>query len=155
MLTLFFVVLLILMIIFTILYRRGHNEEFFLFAVIAGILASAFLIGVCYQSYQVFCRTNSLDVQIEMYEQENTKIENTIHTAVQNYMEHEKLTYKNMTHQDAIAILDSNIYPELNSSDLVKEEMATYKINNEKLIQLKEVRIVDISTARFLLYFGN
>lgn len=47
------------------------------------------------------------------------------------------------------------MFLELNFSDLAKKEIEIYKINQNKLINLKEGQITRIPTARFLLYFGN
>lgn len=155
MFTLLFVVSVIFMIVFIISAYRKNSDLFICLAFIFAIATFFLLIAVCYQSYQVFCRSNTISDQIQMYEQENIKIEETIHATVQNYMDYENSTYKNIKTEDAIAIIESNKYPDLKSYDLVKDEIITYKSNNAKLMELKEEQLVSIPTARFLLYFGN
>lgn len=82
----------------------------------------------------------------------NCKIEEK-NTVVQEYLEHEKTTYENIKPENVIAAL--SMFLELNFSDLAKKEIEIYKINQNKLINLKEEQITGIPTARFLLYFGN
>ena len=128
-------------------------QNFFVGALLTGFIALGLLISVVYQSYQVFCRANTIQTQIEMYEEENSKIEEKINTVVQDYLEHEKETYKDIKPENVIAAL--SMFPELNSSELVKKEIEIYQSNESKLINLKEEQITDIPMARYLLYFGN
>ena len=157
MLTLLFIIALAFMIVFIILGNstQKHNDKigFFVGALLAGFIAFVLLISVVYQSYQVFCRANTIQTQIEMYEEENSKIEEKINTVVQDYLEHEKETYKDIKPENVIAAL--SMFPELNSSELVKKEIEIYQSNEAKLIELKEEQITGIPMARFLLYFGN
>lgn len=152
MLTLLFIIALALMIWFIILYLKSPYETFVL-AIIAGIIAFFLLISVIFQCYQVFCRANTIQTQIEMYEEENSKIEEKINAVVQDYLDHEKETYKDIKPENVIAAL--SMFPELNSSELVKKEIEIYQSNETKLIDLKEEQIKEIPMARYLLYFGN
>lgn len=152
MLTLLFIIALALMIWFIILYLKSPYETFGL-AIIAGIIAFFLLISVIFQCYQVFCRANTIQTQIEMYEEENSKIEEKINAVVQDYLDHEKETYKDIKPENVIAAL--SMFPELNSSELVKKEIEIYQSNETKLIDLKEEQIKEIPMARYLLYFGN
>lgn len=154
MLTLLFIIVLILMIIFIILaIKDKDNVDVEIGAFIAGFIALGLLISVAYQGYQVFCRANTIQTQIEMYEEENNKIEEKINVVVQDYLEHEKETYKDIKPENVIAAL--SMFPDLNSSELVKKEIEIYKSNETKLIELKEEQITGIPMARYLLYFGN
>lgn len=152
MLTLLFIIALALMIWFIILHLKSPYETFVL-AIIAGIIAFFLLISVIFQCYQVFCRANTIQTQIEMYEEENSKIEEKINAVVQDYLDHEKETYKDIKPENVIAAL--SMFPELNSSELVKKEIEIYQSNETKLIDLKEEQIKEIPMARYLLYFGN
>lgn len=156
MLTLLFIIALAFMIVFIILGNNTQKHEdigFFVGALLTGFIAFVLLIPVVYQSYQVFCRANTIQTQIEMYEEENSKIEEKINTVVQDYLEHEKETYKDIKPENVIAAL--SMFPELNSSELVKKEIEIYQSNEAKLIELKEEQITGIPMARYLLYFGN
>lgn len=156
MLTLLFIIALAFMIVFIILGNNTQKHDdigFFVGALLTGFIAFVLLIPVVYQSYQVFCRANTIQTQIEMYEEENSKIEEKINTVVQDYLEHEKETYKDIKPENVIAAL--SMFPELNSSELVKKEIEIYQSNEAKLIELKEEQITGIPMARYLLYFGN
>lgn len=152
MLTLLFIIALALMILFIILYLKSPHDTY-CSAIIAGIIAFCLLISVIFQCYQVFCRANTIQTQIEMYEEENSKIEEKINAVVQDYLDHEKETYKDIKPENVIAAL--SMFPELNSSELVKKEIEIYQSNETKLIDLKEEQIKEIPMARYLLYFGN
>ena len=124
MLTLLFIIALAFMIVFIILGNNTKKHEdigFFVGALLTGFIAFVLLIPVVYQSYQVFCRANTIQTQIEMYEEENSKIEEKINTVVQDYLEHEKETYKDIKPENVIAAL--SMFPELNSSELVKKRL--------------------------------
>lgn len=156
MLTLLFIIALAFMIVFIILGNNTQKHDdigFFVGALLTGFIAFVLLIPVVYQSYQVFCRANTIQTQIEMYEEENSKIEEKINTVVQDYLEHEKETYKDIKPENVMAAL--SMFPELNSSELVKKEIEIYQSNEAKLIELKEEQITGIPMARYLLYFGN
>ena len=156
MLTLLFIIALAFMIVFIILGNNTQKRDdigFFVGALLTGFIAFVLLISVVYQSYQVFCRANTIQTQIEMYEDENSKREEKINTVVQDYLEHEKETYKDIKPENVIAAL--SMFPELNSSELVKKEIEIYQSNEAKLIELKEEQITGIPMARYLLYFGN
>lgn len=156
MLTLLFIIALAFMIVFIILGNNTQKHDdigFLVGALLTGFIAFVLLIPVVYQSYQVFCRANTIQTQIEMYEEENSKIEEKINTVVQDYLEHEKETYKDIKPENVIAAL--SMFPELNSSELVKKEIEIYQSNEAKLIELKEEQITGIPMARYLLYFGN
>lgn len=156
MLTLLFIIALAFMIVFIILGNNTQKHDdigFFVGALLTGFIAFVLLISVVYQSYQVFCRANTIQTQIEMYEDENSKIEEKINTVVQDYLEHEKETYNDIKPENVIAAL--SMFPELNSSELVKKEIEIYQSNEAKLIELKEEQITGIPMARYLLYFGN
>ena len=156
MLTLLFIIALAFMIVFIVLGNNTQKHDdigFFVGALLTGFIAFGLLISVVYQSYQVFCRANTIQTQIEMYEEENSKIEEKINTVVQDYLEHEKETYKDIKPENVIAAL--SMFPELNSSELVKKEIEIYQSNEIKLIELKEEQITGIPMARYLLNFGN
>lgn len=90
------------------------------------IIALAFMIvfiilGNSTQKHDDKSRANTIQTQIEMYEEENSKIEEKINTVVQDYLEHEKETYKDIKPENVIAAL--SMFPELNSSELVKKRL--------------------------------
>lgn len=94
-----------------------------------------------------------VDKKLEMYEIENQAIEEKIKNTVRDYMEYEESTYKQLLENADLSTMILK-YPELNSNELVKAEIETYKENNNKIKELKEDKI-SRSTMAWWLYFGN
>lgn len=95
---------------------------------------------------------NTVDPKIEMYEQENTKIEQQIETAVTAYQQHEKDVFTSVKPNSYIQLV--SLYPELKSDTLVKTQIKTYKNNNNKIKELKE-QAINGNVKRWWLYFGH
>lgn len=95
----------------------------------------------------------NIDKKIELYETENQIIETKIKETVRSYMEYEQETYKQLLENADLTTVILK-YPELNSNELVKSEIETYKENNNKLKALKEEQI-NKSTLAWWLYFGH
>ncbi|OAQ57066.1 hypothetical protein [Enterococcus thailandicus] len=92
------------------------------------------------------------DKKIEMYQEENKKIENQIDLIVRKYMTHEDETLKKAKYESSMTLV--SLYPELKSDSLVKEQIKIYNKNNSKIKELKESQI-DVTTAKWWLYFGG
>ncbi len=93
-----------------------------------------------------------IDQKIAMYEQENTKIEQQIETAVTAYQQHEKDVFTEVKPNSYMQLV--SIYPELTSDTLVKEQIKTYQSNNKKIKELK-VTAINGNVKRWWLYFGH
>lgn len=90
--------------------------------------------------------------KIEMYEEENTKIEKQIDTLVKQYMEYEGKTLAEFKSESSITLV--SLYPELKSDDLVSKQIEVYIENNNKIKELKEDKI-NMKIGKWLLYFGK
>lgn len=90
--------------------------------------------------------------KIEIYEDQNAQIEQSIDAAVQAYCEHEQITYVQMS--DGAVALVAAAYPELASSELVKTQMEVWTSNSHELKDLKS-KLVDFHRAQYFLYFGG
>lgn len=90
--------------------------------------------------------------KIQIYEDQNTQIEQSIDAAVKAYCEHEQITYVQMS--DGAVALVAAAYPELASSELVKTQMEVWTSNSSELKDLKS-DLVDFNKARYFLYFGG
>ena len=89
--------------------------------------------------------------KIELYQNENEEIENTIYTMVKEYMEYEKTTYKEFNKEQAMSYV--SLYPDLKSNELVAKQVEIYTANKKKLNELKEQQI-DQEIVKWWLYFG-
>ena len=90
--------------------------------------------------------------KIQIYEDQNTQIEQSIDAAVKAYCEHEQITYTKMS--DGAVALVAAAYPELASSELVKTQMEVWTSNSSELKDLKS-KLVDFHRAQYFLYFGG
>lgn len=96
--------------------------------------------------------SKKIDAQIEMYTEENAKIELAITETVEKYLEHEYKIFDSLQGEDIQTLLV--VYPEINSNELVKNQIEIFITNNDKIKQLKNDKI-NLSTWKFLIYFGN
>ena len=94
----------------------------------------------------------NLQAKIDMYTEENQKIEQDISVMVSQYMEFEGNVINDVSGENAITLV--NLYPDLKSSELVKQEISIHTENNAKIKELKEKQI-DIRTCEWWLYFGG
>lgn len=104
--------------------------------------------------WNVICVSSGFGIQekIEIYEEQNTQIEQSIDAAVKAYCEHEQITYVQMS--DGAVALVAAAYPELASSELVKTQMEVWASNSNELKDLKS-KLVDFHRAQYFLYFGG
>lgn len=93
-----------------------------------------------------------IDQKVEMYEQENTKIEQQIETAVTAYQQHEKDVFISVKPNSYMQLV--SLYPELKSDTLVKVQIKTYQSNDKKIKELKE-QAINGNVKRWWLYFGR
>ena len=125
-----------------------------LFAIprIIGVAGCA-IFGV-WTIWNVMCVASGFGIQekIQIYEDQNTQIEQSIDAAVKAYCEHEQITYTQMS--DGAAALVAAAYPELASSELVKTQMDVWTSNSNELKDLKS-KLVDFHRAQYFLYFGG
>lgn len=110
------------------------------------VLIAVLMIGIKCSNLSV------IDQKIEMYEKENTKIEQQIEASVIAYQKHEKEVFSNVKTDSYIQLV--SLYPELKSDTLVKEQIKTYQSNNKQIKILKR-QAIDGNVLRWWLYFGH
>lgn len=113
--------------------------------VVVTSIAFVCIIGPCVTS-------TTVDARIEMYQEENTKIEEQIATAVRQYQEHEKDIFTEVSPDSAMTLVA--LYPELKSDSLVASQIEVYVKNNEKIKELKE-QAINAHLYRWWVYFGK
>lgn len=119
---------------------------------VSGIAAIGFVIAICCLSTQI-ATESTIDNKIEMYQEENTNIEQDIDKIVKEYMEHEYNTFADLkTEESSITLV--TLFPELKSDNLVQQQLEIYVANNAKIKKLKEEKI-DITKIKWILYFGK
>lgn len=148
-----FIVLSILIIVASLIAtNNSYDGEFWLFGVGIGILLLVINIIFLFILVNQVKELDVIDKKIEMYQEENTNIENNIDVLVKNYMEHEKSTLKEFKAESSITLV--NLYPELKSNELVQQQLNIYVENNNKIKELKEHKL-DYQISKWWLYFGK
>lgn len=133
----------------------GSTNKFGFLAVVTGVLGAVFAIvfGI-WTLWNIITVASGFGIQekIQIYEEQNTQIEQSIDAAVKAYCEHEQITYVQMS--DGAVALVAAAYPELASSELVKTQMEVWTSNSNELKELKS-DLVDFHRAQYFLYFGG
>ena len=133
----------------------GSTNKFGFLAVVPGVLGAVFAIvfGI-WTLWNIIIVASGFGIQekIEIYEDQNAQIEQSIDAAVKTYCEHEQITYTQMS--DGAVALVAAAYPELASSELVKTQMEVWTFNSNELKDLKS-DLVDFHRAQYFLYFGG
>ena len=93
-----------------------------------------------------------INEQIEMYQKENTKIEQQVANVVSQYQEYETKTFTAVTPEDSMTLV--SLFPELKSDKLVQKQIDVYVENNKKIKSLKEKQI-NGKVVKWWLYFGK
>lgn len=95
---------------------------------------------------------STVDARIEMYQEENTKIEEQIADVVEQYQKYETDIFTEVAPDSSISLVA--LYPELKADTLVQKQIEVYTENNEKIKELREEKI-NGSVTRWWLYFGG
>lgn len=133
----------------------GSTNKFGFLAVVPGVLGAVFAIifGIwTLWNIIVVASGFGIEEKIQIYEDQNTQIEQSIDAAVKAYCEHEQITYVKMS--DGAVALVAAAYPELASSELVKTQMEVWTSNSNEQKELKS-KLVDFHRAQYFLYFGG
>lgn len=141
-------VIIALMLFFTIVAVAFDEVEW---ASRPAFLLVLSVICACVMLFQV-TKGRSIDARIELYTEENTKIENQMSELVSQYMEYEKTTFGELKADSAISLV--SLYPELKADTLVQKQVDVYLSNTERIRELKETKI-NLSNLKWWLYFGK
>lgn len=133
-------------------YLSDGDADFgFATSFVSVIAFGACLIAVLVLSVQV-SNLKVIDQRIEMYQEENAKIEQQISETVKQYQEYESEIFTEVAPESAVTLVA--LYPELKSDTLVQKQIEVYLENNEKIKDLKEDKITG-NVKRWWLYFGG
>lgn len=97
-------------------------------------------------------RLKTIDLKIDMYQAENTQIENQITECIKEYQKYETEIFTEVAPDSAITLV--SLYPELKADELVKKQIEIYVANNQKIKELKEEKIMG-DVYRWWTYFGS
>ena len=93
-----------------------------------------------------------VDGKVAMYQEENETIEQDVNEIVKQYLEHENQTFDMSQINSSTTLIQ--MYPELQSSEIVQKQIDIYYENNKKIKSLKNTEY-KAKKAKFMLYFGG
>jgi hypothetical protein len=122
-----------------------------------GFIELIIVSAIIFNASQI-CQLKISDKKIEMYEEENNNIQNSVSQIVESYKNYEQNTYseslKSIDTNNTDIIVLTQLYPELKSNEMVNKQIDIYQENNNKIKDLKEERINN-EIAKWWLYFGK
>lgn len=149
---------LVTFLVLRVKYPSEHSLDFdthaFFTAMswIFGFVVLGLVIAICCLSTKV-ATESTIDSKIEMYQEENAKIEQDIDIIVKEYLKHEHDTFADLKTEESLITLVT-LFPELKSDTLVQQQLEIYVANNAKIRSLKEEKI-NIVKIKWILYFGK
>ena len=143
-----FVLAIICIVIYAKLSKKYDVEWINDFTIIFIALAVLF----CFLGIPGTIDSRYTDQKIQMYQEENEKIEEDVSVIITQYMEHENETFDMSKIESSTVLIQ--MYPELKSNELVSKQIDIYNENNKKIKKLKLEKIKN-QKAKFYLYFGG
>lgn len=120
-------------------------------SVIGAIVGFFALVGLIVVSIHVKS-LSVIDSRIEMYEEENARIEQQIADVVEQYQKYETDIFMEVAPESAVTMV--SLYPELKSDSLVQAQIEVYVENNKTIKNLRDQQIKG-DVYRWWLYFGG
>lgn len=134
------------------IYQKHGNEAIYYPLNLVGIIISAVAAFLALCVLAEYLPVMTIDDKIEMYENENSKIEQQISVIVDNYMEHESETFKEVKDKDVISLV--SMFPELKSDKLVDKQISVY-VENTKTIKNLKCEKLNYRIYAWWLFFGH
>lgn len=137
-----------------VIFEKGDfsYDELGIGAMVFGFIGFLVALIVCLMLGINVSKLSTINAKIEMYQEENAKIEQQIADAVSEYQLFEKDVFSSVKPESSIALVA--VYPELKADSLVQKQIEIYISNNEKIKELKEEQISG-DVLRWWLYFGG
>ncbi len=154
MLILIDIISLVLIVVGAILLYKSQCDSG-IELVILGVLCFFFSLVLTFACLgSIISAEKSCPQLIQIYEEENKKIETQISEAVQVYLAHESEVYSNIKLPNDGLVSVVAAIPELNSSQLISKQIEILESNNEKIKKLKD-KVAQLSESKWWLYFGG
>lgn len=143
------VVIILTIILLVLSLDRFWDSEFISSALFVGLIGEIIAL-ICCISALVGMRV--IDEKIELYTIQNKEIEEKIEIVVKEYMDYEGETFKELKSDSYITLV--NLYPELKSDEMIKQQIELYISNNNQIRSLKEEKI-NKTIYKWWVYFGK
>lgn len=146
-------VAIILTVVGAIIFEKSIDFEFLGCCVLTAGIVSLVISGIV-TIVLVCCVSDSfvIDQKIEMYEEENARIESQLAETVAQYQRYEKEIFTEVSPESSVQLV--SMYPELKADTLVQKQIETYVANNNTIKELKAEKICG-KIYRWWLYFGG
>ncbi len=142
------IILTIMLLVFSIIideYGDGFIPGVMLVCLIGEIIALIYCITL-------LVGIRVIDDKIELYTNQNKQIEEKVEVVVKEYMNYEGDTLKELKSDSYITLV--NLYPELKSDEMIKQQINLYTSNNAKITELKEQKL-NKTIYKWWIYFGK
>jgi hypothetical protein len=137
-----------------IYYRFDEYEAGFPLLLVGIIVFFVFVIALIVCGAKLV-RGKQIDEKIKIYEVENERIEQRVADSISAYLEHENKIFESASNilnpESAMTIVAA--YPELNSSELIIQQITIYNENASLIKELKAKKI-ELAAYRWWVYFG-
>ena len=123
-------------------------------SIIFTVIATVIIVIICCSTVVSYHTTVN---EIQIVATANQELESDIVSAVETYMEYEGNTFENMKYENidkSKMIAFAQTFPELKSSDLIKEQIKTYNENNA-LIRETKIRLNQTKNSLKYWFFIN
>ena len=119
--------------------KIGDIDSIECLAFLSGVAAFVLLMSVLIFTYNYYETITIVDQKIQLYTEQNKDIENKVGLVVDKYLEHEKDTYATLKPKTKITL--ASTYPELQSNELVQQQIQLYNENNKNITNCKLQKI--------------
>lgn len=165
MLIVLFIIFLLMIIIGCLIAKwsdiPSEHDGIFIFASLGTVLGCICeFIVVC---FIIGCsvgisKLKVADEKIQMYQEENSNIQNQVAEIVKNYQDYEQNTYteslKNIDVSNTDVVVLTQLYPDIKSNEMINKQIQIYQDNNNKIKEIKEEKLNN-EICKWWLYFGN
>ena len=131
---------------------NSDNEFIYHLLITLGALVTAVVLVTMLVVGVILSGSMIIDEKIALYQEENTSIELTIETIVEDYKTYETNVFDNAEKASPEVLF--TLYPELKSNELVVKQMDIYLTNNKKIKSLSEEKL-EYKCFAWWLYFGG
>ena len=133
------------------LYNNDKEWVYYLLNSVGAVILCAsiiatIIVGATYSKHIV------IDDKIEVYKNENAKLEQQMSAIVNDYIDYESDTFEKLKGEDSVTLV--TLFPELKSNELVNKQIEVYVSNNAEIKRLECERL-QYKIYSWWLFFGN
>lgn len=120
--------------------------------ILCGVIGVVISLSVTIVLLMNVSELKVIDEKIEIYQEENIKIEIQISECIKQYQQYETNIFEDVASENAITLV--SLYPELKSDKLISKQIDIYVKNNDMIKEFK-VQKMNKNIYKWWLYFGG